>query len=138
MKHLQSAASAEGLFHNRDIARQSKTEFYMLELLVLKQPSKMFCQKRSSQKIRKIQRKIPVPKSLFLIKLQASACNVTKKETLAQVFSFEFSEISKNTFLEEHLQEAASVIGKLTSLEKYIGPCKKSMTEFFQEQLTVY
>ena len=36
----------------------------------------------------------------FLIKLQAQAqpCNFTKKETLAQVFSCEFFEISKNTF----------------------------------------
>ena len=34
----------------------------------------------------------------FLIKLQASACNVIKKETLAQVFSCEFYKISKNTF----------------------------------------
>ena len=33
----------------------------------------------------------------FLIKLQA-ACNFIKKETLAQVFSCEFYEISKNTF----------------------------------------
>ena len=33
----------------------------------------------------------------FLIKLQAS-CNFIKKETLAQVFSCEFCEISKNTF----------------------------------------
>ena len=36
--------------------------------------------------------------SLFLIKLQASACNFIKKETLEQVFSCEFYEISKNTF----------------------------------------
>ena len=34
----------------------------------------------------------------FLIKLQAQACNFIKKETLAQVFSCEFCEISKNTF----------------------------------------
>ena len=34
----------------------------------------------------------------FLIKLQAKACNFIKKETLAQVFSCEFCEISKNTF----------------------------------------
>ena len=34
----------------------------------------------------------------FLMKLQADACNFIKKETLAQVFSFEFSEIFKNTF----------------------------------------
>ena len=32
----------------------------------------------------------------FLIKLQAWACNFIKKETLAQVFSYEFCEISKN------------------------------------------
>ena len=34
----------------------------------------------------------------FLIKLQALACNFNKKETLAQVFSCEFSKISKNFF----------------------------------------
>ena len=34
----------------------------------------------------------------FLIKLHASACNFIKKETLAQVLSCEFCEISKNTF----------------------------------------
>ena len=32
-----------------------------------------------------------------------------KKETLAQVFSCEFSEISKNTFFTEHLWSTASV-----------------------------
>ena len=39
----------------------------------------------------KIHRKTPVPES--------QACNFIKKETLAQVFSCEFCEISKNTFL---------------------------------------
>ena len=34
----------------------------------------------------------------FLIKLQAEACNFIKKETLAEVFSCEFCEISENTF----------------------------------------
>ena len=47
--------------------------------------------------------------SLFLIKLQVEACNFIKKETLAQVFSCEFCEISKNTFFTEHLRETASV-----------------------------
>ena len=36
--------------------------------------------------------------SLFLIKLEASACNFIKKETLAQVLSCEFCQISKNNF----------------------------------------
>ena len=34
----------------------------------------------------------------FLIKLQALACNFIKKETLVQVFSYEFCEISENVF----------------------------------------
>ena len=34
----------------------------------------------------------------FLMKLQVQACNFNKKENLAQVFSCEFCEISKNTF----------------------------------------
>ena len=37
------------------------------------------------------------------------ACNFIKKETLAQVISYEFSGISKNTFSTEHLQTTASV-----------------------------
>ena len=35
----------------------------------------------------------------FLIKLQAQDCNFIKNETLAQVFSCEICEISKNNFL---------------------------------------
>ena len=44
----------------------------------------------------------------LLIKLQASACNFIKKETLAQVFSNDFCEISKNAFFTEHLWTIAS------------------------------
>ena len=47
----------------------------------------------------------------FLIKLQASPWNFIKKEALAQVFSYEFCEISKNTFFTEHLWATASVNG---------------------------
>ena len=36
--------------------------------------------------------------SLFFNKVAGLACNSIKKETLAQVFSCEFCEISKNTF----------------------------------------
>ena len=39
---------------------------------------------------------------------ETSACNFTKKETLAQLFSCEFCEISKNTFFIEHLRVTAS------------------------------
>ena len=37
------------------------------------------------------------------------ACNFIKKETLAQVFSFEFCKISKNIFFTENLWATASV-----------------------------
>ena len=35
--------------------------------------------------------------------LRPMACNFIKKETLAQVFSYEFCKISKNIFFTEHL-----------------------------------
>ena len=45
----------------------------------------------------------------FLINLQASACNFIKKKPLPQVFSCEFCEISKITFLHRTPLVAASV-----------------------------
>ena len=44
------------------------------------------------------------------------ACNFIKKETLAQVFSSEFCETSKNTFFTEHLWTVSGKMppGKLT------------------------
>ena len=42
-------------------------------------------------------------RNLFHLSLIAQACNVIKKETLVQVFSWEFWEIFKNTFLTKHL-----------------------------------
>ena len=41
--------------------------------------------------------------------MQASACNFIKKEALAQVFSCEFCEISKNNFFTEYLRTTAFV-----------------------------
>ena len=43
---------------------------------------------------------------LFFNKVQA--CNFTKKEALAQEFSCEFCEISRDTFFAEHLWATAS------------------------------
>ena len=39
----------------------------------------------------------------------SQVCNFIKKETMAQVFSCEFCEISKNAFFTEHLRATASV-----------------------------
>ena len=47
----------------------------------------------------------------FLIKFQASACNFINKETLEQVFSCEFCEISKNPFSYRTSKVAASENG---------------------------
>ena len=46
----------------------------------------------------------PLCESLFFNKVAGGSCNFIKKETLAQVFSCEFCEISKNTFFIEHLR----------------------------------
>ena len=67
----------------------------------------VFCKLKCSLKFCKAHRKTPVRVS-FLIMLQTDACNFIKQETLAQVFSCEFCEISKNTFSIEHLRETAS------------------------------
>ena len=48
----------------------------------------------------KFHRKTPVPRP--------DACNFIKKETMVQVFSCEFCEISKNIFFTEHLRATAS------------------------------
>ena len=57
----------------------------------------MFCKKGVLRNSQNLQEKTCARVS-FLIKLQTEACNFINKETLAQVFSCEFCEISKNTF----------------------------------------
>ena len=59
----------------------------------------------------------------FLIKLQALACNVIKKETLALLSSCEFREIFKNTFFYRTPPVAAFVYKKFEEYRsKYRGP----------------
>ena len=52
--------------------------------------------------------------SLYFNKLAGLACNFVKKETLAQVFSIEFCEISENTFsiFAEYVWAASSKYSK--------------------------
>ena len=61
--------------------------------------------------------------SLFFNKIVGLACNLIKKETLAQVFSCEFCEVSKNTFPYRTPQVAASVTG--LKLSKWKQPFQK-------------
>ena len=77
-----------------------------------KQPLEVLCKKRCSEKFRKNHRKTPVPESFFNNELQALGCNFNKKETLEQVFSCEYCEISKNTFFTKHLRATNSVLWK--------------------------
>ena len=73
----------------------------------------LFCKKGVLRKLAKFAGKHQY-QSLFLIKLQTSGqqphvCNLIKKETVAQLFSCEFCEISKNIFLHRTLLVTASV-----------------------------
>ena len=51
---------------------------------------------------------------------EPQACNFIKKETLGQVFSCDFGEISKNTFFIEHLQATASECDKQEIIAPYL------------------
>ena len=69
--------------------------------------------------------------SLFLNKV--AACNFIKKETLAQVFSCEFCEISKTTFFTEYLwwlllDINISTIKESSSFISTLFPSEKSFT----------
>ena len=49
--------------------------------------------------------------TVFIKKETGATCSFIKKETLAQAFSCEFCETSKNTFLTEHLCTAETLKG---------------------------
>ena len=49
------------------------------------------------------------PREVFYIKSCSQASNFTKKEILAQVFSYEFCKIYKNTFFTEHPRATAPI-----------------------------
>ena len=51
---------------------------------------------------------IPKRENFVFGKTYLEACNFIKKEILAQVFPYEFCEISKNTFFTQHLQTTVS------------------------------
>ena len=75
-----------------------------------KQPPEVFYKKGVLRNFAKFTGK-HLCQSLFFNKvagLRPKDCDFVKKETLAQVFSCEFCEISKNTFSTEHLGTTAS------------------------------
>ena len=68
----------------------------------------MFCKKGVFRNFAKFTGK-HLCQSLFFNKVAGEACNFIKKETLVQLFSCEFCEISKNTFFYRTPPVAASV-----------------------------
>ena len=75
-----------------------------------KQPPEVFCEKGVHRNFTKFIGEY-LCQSLFFNKvagLRPQACNFIKKETMAQVFSCESWEISKNTFFTEHVWATAS------------------------------
>ena len=62
----------------------------------------------SSSELEAVTRGLLCKKVFFLCKKVPKACNFIKKETLAQVFSCEFCEISKNTFLQKNSVAASA------------------------------
>ena len=63
---------------------------------------------------------------------------LNKKDTLAQLFSFEFYQIFKNTFFTEHLWTAVSIVCKISFIRKiiqlppknYVAPFRKFIKTF--------
>ena len=76
--------------------------------VVLSIPCIVFVQ-RTVQEISQNSQENTCGRVWFFIKLQGSAWNFIKRETLAQMFSCEFCEISKNTFCYRTPPVAASV-----------------------------
>ena len=68
----------------------------------------------------------------FLIKLQVfRPTTLLKKESLAQVFSYEICKISKNTFFIEHLQTTASDLSSVLRSSRPEVFCKKGVLRNF-------
>ena len=65
-----------------------------------KQPPKVLYKKKVLLKVSQNSLENTCAKVSISIKLQASTCSFTKKETLTEVLSYEFWEIFKNTFLQ--------------------------------------
>ena len=79
----------------------------------------------------------------FLIKLQVSgpqACNFIKIEALAQIFSGEFCEISKNTSFTEHLSATVSMLFNplSTNITKWPNTPKQFVGKFSMNCLRVF
>ena len=101
--------SIKDFFSKCDQIRMKLLTYLYFHLSLEKQPPEVFCKGKVFLEISQNSQENTCAGVSFLIKLQAEACNFIKKETLAQVFSYEFCEISKNTFFRRTPLVAASV-----------------------------
>ena len=60
-----------------------------------------------------------MPESLFKQRYRPEFCNFIKKETLVQVFAYEFCKISKNTYSHRTPLVAASVLTTFALMTKW-------------------
>ena len=90
-----------------------KNKFFKVKLLkIQKQPPDVFCKKGVLRNFAKFTGKHLYQRVFFNKKL-LKTCNFIKKDSVAQVFSCNCCEISKNTFFLEHLRTTASESLKL-------------------------
>ena len=87
------------IFSSIAILRQKhRTQLFLQSIHFRSSPREVRCKEGVLKISQNLQENICTRVS-FLIKLQAHSCNFIKKETLAQVLSWEFSKIFKNTFV---------------------------------------
>ena len=70
----------------------------------------MFCKKGVLKNFANLTEKTPVLEPLFNKVAGLNGCNAIKKRLVIRVFSCEYFETFKNTYLEEHLRTAASLL----------------------------
>ena len=85
------------LLFGANFIERVKVEKNSHSTFILKQPPKVFYKKGFF-------------KSFVKFTGKSQSCSFIRKDTLAQVFSYEFYEMFKNTFFTEHLQMSASFL----------------------------
>ena len=97
-------------------------------MVVQKQPSEVFC-----KVFLEILQNSQENTESFFNKVAGLRCNFIKKENLAQVFSCEFSEISKNTLFTEHLWATASYYVSETFIKVFTQDISDKLTVMFSK-----
>ena len=98
------------------------------------QPPEEFCKKGVIRNFTKF-----TENTCTIVSFFAEACNFIKKETLAQVFSCEFCDISKNTFFTEHIWATASAQIDPDKIVNYssVKSCLRTVDQHYTGKLLV-